>query len=155
MYAECMKVSTRDDLDYCKDLIKKHDHARIMQCMFLPEGERHSAFAYYALKAELEHIHDHVSQEMIGHIRYAFWAESVEQLPANPRSHPVIRALADSGIASETLSQLVENYREAYPDLPKDPPELVLEHKKWNKAGEIIRRHKGGPLLLIIKLLFV
>ena len=148
MYAVCMENSS---LTYCKDMVRKMDYARYLQCAFAPE-----AIPYYALVAELKHIHDHVSEEMIGHIRYAWWQEAVEALGSgSPRQHPVILSLAASGISKTLLVKLVESYREAWPELPQNPPELAVDNPRWQKAGRIIANHKGAKWQLAFKLLFV
>jgi hypothetical protein len=149
MYAGLMEVSTSDNLEYCKNLIKTHDYGRYLQCAFAPE-----TIPYYALDAELKHIHHHVSEEMIGHIRYAWWAENIDALPV-ARQHPVLQALAAVGIEKLLLMQLVDHYREAWPDLPKNPPELNIDNVRWNNAGRIIKNHQGAKWRLVFKLLFV
>jgi len=154
-----MKDSTSDNLAYCKNLVKTQDYPRFLQCAFLPEALQVVAYSYYALDAELRHIHQHVTEEMIGHIRYAWWSESVEALPI-ARQHPVLMALSQTSIDQSILVKLVESYREIYPGMPLDAPELVIENARWQKAGHIIAKHrarheKNARLWLIVKLLFV
>ncbi len=152
MYADSMQDSTSENLDYCKNLIKTQDYARFLQCGFYP-----AALPYYALDAELRHIHDHVREEMIGHIRYAWWQESVVAIgEGKAREHPVLRALAASGIENALLVQLVESYREAWPELPQHPPELPVEDARWHKAGRIIEAHGAKPRWwLLLRLLLL
>ena len=138
-------------LSYCKDIVRKYDYARYLQCAFAPH-----AYSYYALMAELAHIHDHVSEEMIGHIRYAWWQESMDALAeGKPRGHPVLQALAESGIDNAMLIKLVEAYREAWPNLPEKPAELPMNNLRWIRAGEIIKHHTGAKWWLLMKLLLV
>ena len=158
MYADSMQVSTSENTEYCKNLIKTHDYARYLQCAFLPEIMRDAAYGYYALDAELAHVHHVVSEEMIGHIRYAWWQESIEGLntPAQ-RQHPVLLTLAGSGIEQEALA-LVISYREVYPELPEVARALEFDNEKWRRAGQVIAAHgqrygNGAKLWLIIKLL--
>ncbi len=152
MYAGFMQDSTSENLDYCKNLIKTQDYARFLQCAFAPE-----AIPYYALDAELRHIHDHVSEEMIGHIRYAWWQESLVAIgEGKPRQHPVLLMLAASRISNDALIKLVESYREAWPELPKNPPELEVNNARWQKAGRVIAANKTKPRWwLVMKLLIV
>lgn len=145
-----MKVSTSADRKYCQNLIKTHDDARYLQCAF-----DKTAIPYYALEAELKHIHHHVEEEMLGHIRYAWWREALDRLGAPDQRHPVLQELAQSGIAKEQLIALVDAYREAYPALPENPPELPVTNARWHKAGRIIAAHRGARWRLILKLLFV
>jgi phytoene synthase len=151
-----MKNSTKEDRDYCKNLIRMSVNARHLQLAFLPEDIKSKAEAYYALDAELKHVHLHVSEEMIGHIRFAWWREAMDKIKSGVKmEHPVMRMLADSGIETEKLIALVDSYREAYPQMPEHPPELLVDHAKWNKAGRIIANHKGSHLGLIFRLLFI
>lgn len=134
-------------------MIKTHDYARYLQCAFYPP-----AIPYYALNAELRHIHHHVSEEMIGHIRYAWWQESIDAIAeGKPRDHPVLQSLAASGIDNSLLVKLAESYREAWPELPQNPPELAVEDARWQKAGQIIAAHgcKKNRLFLLVKLIFI
>lgn len=158
MYALSMKDSTKDALLYCKNLIKNHDDATYLQLAFLPEERQQPAIAYYALNAELKHIHHHVSEEMIGHIRFAWWQEQVEAITQDVvRGHPVLQEIAASGVAIDSCAALVEAYREAYPAMLNNPPVLDIpeEYRRWHKAGRVIAEHRGGRKSLIFKLLFV
>ena len=137
-------------LSYCKDMVRKHDYARYLQCAFVPH-----AYAYYALMAELAHIHDHVSEEMIGHIRYAWWREQLDQLGAAHQQHPVLQALSASGIARETLTLLVDCYREAWPELPQNPPELEVDDPRWKKVDKIIATHGNRSRWWLVVKLFL
>jgi phytoene/squalene synthetase len=152
MYAHSMQVSTSENLDYCKNLIKAQDYVRFLQCAFAPH-----AYSYYALMAELAHIHDHVSEEMIGHIRYAWWQESIVAIgEGKPRQHPVLLMLAESNIDNALLIQLVESYREAWPELPQNPPELAVDNPRWKEAARIIAAHGAKPKWwLLVKLMCV
>ena len=154
-----MQNSTEENLNYCKNLIRTVANARRLQLAFLPPELATRATAYYALDAELRHIHQHVSEEMIGHIRYAWWREAMDHIAAGkPQQHPVLITLAESGIEKDTLTALVDVYRETWPELPSHTPELAINHARWNKAGEIISRHRakhGSHLGLIVRLLLV
>lgn len=145
-----MQVSTSENLDYCKNLLKTQDYARYLQCAFAPH-----TLPYYALDAELRHIHDHVSEEMIGHIRYAWWQESIVAIAeGKKREHPVLRALEESKLDPLLLIALVECYREAWPQMPQHPPELAVSDRRWQKAGRIISAHGTKPRWwLLVKLL--
>lgn len=151
MYAGFMQDSTSENLNYCKNLIKTQAYARFLQCAFAPE-----AIPYYALDAELRHIHDHVKEEMIGHIRYAWWREELDKLGQAHQQHPVLQMLATSGIAKEALITLVDAYRDAWPNLPEHTPELEIKNPRWKKAGGIIAANKLKPRWwLVMRLLFV
>lgn len=128
------------------------DYAHYLQCAFAPE-----LYPLFALNCELIHVHHSVSEEMLGHIRYAWWAETVA---AFDKKHPVIEALAASGIPQDKLLALVNTYREAYPEMPANVEPLLddaislSDKTRWNKAANIIKTHTGGRLTLLAKLLF-
>ncbi len=177
-----MKTATSENsdyIDYCRKMVREHDYPRFLQCAFLPEKEQLKAFSYYALEAELRHIHHHVSEEMIGHIRYAWWREEIEKSGNNLSSkHPVLKALAAVSIDKEIILRLVEKYHEAWPEIPHSsdsaeryeiPPEFCTvdeitksafnNNSPWQKAGRKIDNHKarygeGFLWWLVIKLLF-
>jgi hypothetical protein len=154
-----MKDSTVENLLYCKELVKKIDYARYVQCAFAPRAQQAALYAYFALNCELRHVYHAVSEEMIGHIRFAWWQESVEGLFAGQqREHPVLQMLVQSGFTQDELVNLVVAYREAYPEMPSTIPEPACEgaaFAKYHKAGTLIANHRGNKLTLIIKLMLV
>ncbi len=154
-----MQNSTTQNVLYCKELVKKLDYARYVQCAFAPRAQQAALYAFFALNCELKHVHHAVSEEMIGHIRFAWWQESVEGLYASqPREHPVLQMLAESGFTETELVNLVVAYREAYPEMPSTIPEPTCEgavFTKYHKAGKLIANHRGNKLALIIKLMLV
>ncbi len=154
-----MQNSTTQNVLYCKELVKKLDYARYVQCAFAPSSRSAALYAFFALNCELRHVHHAVSEEMIGHIRFAWWQESVERLFAVlPREHPVLKMLAESGFSEVELVNLVVAYREAYPEMPTKIPEPTCEgavFAKYHKAGKLIENHRGNKLALIIKLIFM
>lgn len=127
------------------------DYGRYLQAAFAPE-----LYPLFALNCELMHVHHSVSEEMLGHIRYAWWEESIA---AFDKKHPVIEALAASNLPQDKLLILVNCYREAYPEMPANVGPLLDSiiplPERFHKAGNIIRNHKGGKLTLLAKLLFV
>lgn len=149
-----MNKTSHNNAKYCADLIRAQDYGRYLQCAYAPKHQRDAVLAYYALNAELAHVPHVVTEEMIGHIRYAWWQEAAEGLYNNTvRDHPVLQLLAASKIAQADVLKLVATYREVYPEAPKEIPELPVEGKKWLKAGRIIDTHEGGKLLLLLKLI--
>ncbi|NBX04347.1 MAG: hypothetical protein EBR02_09895 [Alphaproteobacteria bacterium] len=141
--------------------LRGHNRDRFLQAMFVPPPAREVVIAIYALEMELAHVHGMVKEEMIGHIRYAWWGEAIEGLfdgqPA--RGHPVLEALRpyiiDAKIPKADLLALVAAYREAFPQLPQNGAQLadgVVEKtlealspksiKRWARAGKIIAKHR-------------
>jgi hypothetical protein len=141
---------------YCAGLVKANDHDRFLQCLFVPPACREAMLALCALDCELAHVHHAVSEEMIGHIRYAWWDEGVQELYAGkqPRAHPVLQALAPV-IAQPDMARLIAAYREAFPEMPPKRG-IIIEQlclqllaamcpqaiAGWQKAGAIIAGHR-------------
>jgi phytoene synthase len=157
-----MKSSSMEDTSLLSSELKAHNRDRFLQCLFVPEPARQQLITLYALEVELSHVHHAVREEMIGHIRYAWWQEAVEGLfdgkPA--RGHPVLEALKpiiDAGyIDRSLLVALIESYREHFPQLPPEGASKADETAKamldvtaahavtgWARAGRIIASHRA------------
>lgn len=154
-------------------LVKSQRRDEFIAAMFLPDSLRELVITIYALDIELAHVHHVVKEEMMGHIRYAWWQEAVEQVAGGgaDRGQPLLKAFASSGVKLDHLLPIVIAYRESYPNLPSEIEKIiegvVLQYvsgspkeKKWKKAAALIARHRGNygrkyDSLLLIKLLFV
>jgi hypothetical protein len=132
-----------------------------MQSLFVPEAQRRGLLALLALNLELKRIPGLVTEEMIAHIRYAWWRETLEGLYAGSRraGQPVLeelQPLIEAGhIPQAALMALVDAYATPYPEKPAGAQE-ALENaadcllqstaptalKPWRKAGGIIGRHR-------------
>ncbi len=164
-------TTTENNADYINSVkIQRRDW--FLAALFLPVSIRDAVLAIYALDVELEHVHHVVKEEMIGHIRYAWWQEKIEALrsAAPTEGHPLLQALAVSNIAVEMLLPIVTAYRESFPEYPAGSDEIVMNvarsylannahTKKWEKATAMITTHrkKYGKKLgnwLLVKLLF-
>lgn len=144
----------RQDIDYCTDMVRQTNRDFFLQSLFLKPAQREKALAIGALDAELRHVHASVSEEMLGHIRYAWWKESVEAIyTGQARAHPVIASLVSikNEISQEALLKLVLLYQESYPGRPENVlpciEELVLllaaeQFPAWQKAGRVIKNHR-------------
>ena len=145
-----------------------------MRALFVPEEQRETVLAVYALVVELEKIPAEVSEEMIGHIKYAWWQEALEGVVAGQggRGHPVLEALAPKVAAGEVpaslLASLVEAYRSNYPEALPDSDvllttltlPLISKPETWKKAHRMIATHRKRhgrkqQMWLTFKLLFV
>src|SRR5882724_8075260 len=91
-----MRKMVRRKLSHCAEEIRRHDRDRFLAALFVPVEQREALFAACALNIELARIRTAVSEEMLGHIRQAWWEEAVEALyvGAPPRGQPVLLALA-------------------------------------------------------------
>lgn len=151
---------------------------RFMESLFVPAHAREPLLVLYAFETELAHVHHRVTEEVNGHIRYAWWQESLDMIHAGqaPRAHPLIQALAPlmrQGLLHyEALSSMVALYRSVFPQLPKDMSIAEAEalrliqktspeaEEGWNKAHIIISAHraKHGPkknMVLYLKLIWL
>jgi|CXWL01.1.fsa_nt_gi hypothetical protein len=164
-----MIFTTTETLAYYTSLVRTGRCDEFLAAMFLPASMREAVIAIYALDIELEHIHHVVTEEMMGHIRYAWWQENIEGLHNEiVHDHPVLQAIANINIQHESLLAIVVAYREVFPDRPPAIDAImknvidsyVSGNKKWKKASNIISNHrrKYGEKRynwLLIKLLFV
>ncbi|KAG6890646.1 hypothetical protein C0995_006622 [Termitomyces sp. Mi166 len=92
-----------DPVEYCKDLVQKHDYEGFLISHFYPEV---SKGGYFALKAfsnglskrfgqvELAMVQEHVSNQTIGKMRMQFWRDTVKGIhEGKPPRHPIALAL--------------------------------------------------------------
>lgn len=153
-------MGNTQNLSYPAQLLRDHDRQRFLHSLFVPLPAREAVCAVLALDVEMRHVHQHVSEEMLGHIRYAWWEESLAMIGEGkkPREHPVLLALEQviqQGIVpAALLMQIVAQYRTHYPALPPEHSlvdELALmiirarapeAEKTWNKAAGIIQKHR-------------
>ncbi len=167
-----MIFTTPETHEYYAGLVKSQRRGWFRSAMFLPENLQEAAIAVYSLDIELEHVQHVVKEEMMGHIRYAWWQESIEAIQNGAvRDHPLLQALTKINIKTELLLPIVNAYRDSFPEYPDNTDMLVqdalknhfgknAEIKKWEKANLVIASHnkKYGQKLdgwLLIKLLSV
>ncbi len=76
--------------------LKRYDRPRYICSLFLPEGLRTRLHAILAWNLELAKIPEAITEPMIGHIRFTWWRETLDEIYAGkpPRKHPVAEALA-------------------------------------------------------------
>ena len=124
-------------LSYCAKELYTHDRDHFLQCLFIPAQYREAFFCLYALNLELAGVHTAVSEEMIGHIRYAWWEEAVES--GKSYGNPLLEALASTKLPKEHALRMVAHYREHYPAMPADVSQifvsLVQRHFYDNNMG--------------------
>lgn len=88
-------MTDTDDID---GQVKAADPDRWLAARFVGDAQaRADLMALYALNHVLSRIASQVSEEMLGHIRLAWWREAIEELAAGKaaRAHPVVEALAE------------------------------------------------------------
>jgi phytoene synthase len=102
------------DPTYCAQQVQRHDRDRFLCTLFAPRAAQADIFALLAFNIEISRIVEAVQEEMIGHIRFTWWREVVEDLFAGrpAKAHPVAEALKpviESGAhAQEQFIQLIE-----------------------------------------------
>jgi hypothetical protein len=133
---------------YILQMVRNSNRDQFLQSLFLPQAVRERVLVLLALDAELSHVRAHVSEEMLGHIRYAWWEESLTAIAEGkkPREHPVLQAIAEHQLAAPAL-QLAQKHRGAYPEPMGDSVDVTALVPKevqaaWKRAGEIIARHR-------------
>lgn len=160
--------------EYCYQLLRTHEYGCSLAVLLLPEKFRAPVAAVMALDLELRLIAVKVQEEMIAHIRYAWWREGLEALEQGkpPRAHPVLQALAQHKLPLEILQKSVDEAQERWPEHITSllPPTreaceaLLAENPKaqrlLHKAMTGVERHEARygtrkKPLLALKLLFV
>lgn len=131
--------------------------------------------ALCALDAEFTHIRHAAREELIAHMRYAWWEDALEQTYAGnpPAGHVVLQAWHDVGLplAQERILGLLHHHRSHYPQFSPEADEKLeaITHniidvqppqaqRGWHKARGIIRAHRekygaGRNSWLYLKLL--
>lgn len=145
--------------------VYRHDRDRFLRCLFIAPASREAFFCLYALNLELARIPQMVSEEMIGHIRYAWWYEAIEK--GETKGQPLLEAMKQAQFPRDIALKLAGTYRDAYPEGTVDPDAAALEYMgvicpqtvgAWQRAGRVIGRHRrrhggGGKGWLGFKLL--
>src|SRR5689334_22160264 len=119
-------MANTDNKAYCEQIVRERHPDTFLAALFIPASHRHLFMAVYALDAELDKVRDSVSEELLAHIRFAWWDESLQALfdGKPPGGHPVLEAIAPvihSGVLPQmALEPLTESYRTHYPDAPPE-----------------------------------
>lgn len=159
MYSHWMRNST--PLSYESELVRSLNRDHFLLSLFVPEPHRQQLLALYAFDAELAHVRSAVTEEINGHIRFAWWQESLDGIANGkpPRAHPVITSLTpmlnQKLLSREALLGLVETYRSAFPDKPETSALVHDEAAKllqkicpdavmgWKRAKALIDSHRS------------
>ncbi|KAJ2111845.1 hypothetical protein IW139_003372 [Coemansia sp. RSA 353] len=92
-------VSTRDDIEYCRRLVHKHDYETYLSSLFSPRYAREALWGLRALNIELLTIPTHTRTPSAISMRYAFWHNTIMGLYTQPQTQnlpPVARVLHDA-----------------------------------------------------------
>lgn len=113
-----MTVTAGGTLSHCAEYVRKEDYGRYLATLFVPAGMREAHFTLLAFHAEIARIPAMVSEPVLGHIRFSWWREALEELYAGapPRKHPVVQAFAPlifSGVLSHPpLNALLDTHEQ-------------------------------------------
>ena len=84
---------------YCAQTVKDLDSTRFLITLNLPKEQREPSFALLAFNCEIAKTASVVTQEMLGHIRFQWWREAVDEVydangdQSKVRHHEVLKAL--------------------------------------------------------------
>jgi 15-cis-phytoene synthase len=119
-------MSKQDD-DYCLNLVRDFDKDRYLAALFAPEAKRPHLFALYAFNAEIVKARDAVREPALGEIRMQWWQDTLDGIyGGEPQNHPVAialaRAIASADLPKHALVNLVKAhvfdfYSDAMPNM--------------------------------------
>jgi NADH dehydrogenase [ubiquinone] 1 alpha subcomplex assembly factor 6 len=112
-----------DSIDICLETMRTSDRARYLCTLWAPKVQRPALVALHTFCLELSRIRGLVSEPMLGEIRLAWWREALEGVYANkPREHPVLQALAQTGLKNiiplTEMQSLIEARESEIFDMP-------------------------------------
>jgi hypothetical protein len=117
-------------------IVRTGDYDRFLAIQLAPSVQRWALYALTAFSCELARIAESVQEPLAGHMRLAWWRESLEAIRAGapPRQHPVLLALAELLSAQPALVPLLFTMIEARAaDLD---PELLATEAEWRQYLE-------------------
>jgi phytoene/squalene synthetase len=105
-----MTDSPTQSADYCSGLVRRSDEDRWLASQYAAPKLKQALLALYAFQTELRRIPSAVSEPPLGEIRLQWWREAIEEIRDGkaPRAHPVVEALAGSGLAAPVHAPRVE-----------------------------------------------
>lgn len=155
-----------NDLDYCRNLARENAYGEYLCVLTLAPAFRSQALALLALDVELRQVADKVAEEMMAHIRYAWWRESLASLE-KPRDHPVLRALSASQLTYSVMEPMIEKAQAAWPNASATHDTFhtavkmllkgdVAQLTRWRKSLAVAQKHgQGRNWWLAVKMLFI
>ena len=93
--------------EYCSQLVSARDEDRWLAAQYASEKERSAMIALYAFHCELRKIPGAVSEPPLGEIRLQWWREALQEIrdSKTPRAHPVVEALAQTGVVHSIAAE--------------------------------------------------
>lgn len=129
-------MAEKISLSYCAQAVRAEDYPHYLATLFVPALAREAVFALLAWNLEVSKIAGSVSEPMIGHIKFAWWREALDDLFAGKpmHGHPVLEALTPI-IAGSAKIQILMN-------------EILDEYEAGLEAESPIRTQITSTLLL-------
>lgn len=152
-------MDNKETYDYCLGLAKAHQPDGVLAAMFTPPACRNVLITLYALDAEFAHIAHAAKEELIAHMRYAWWEEALDGCYAGkpPAGHVVLEAWAGQceAVPKADVMALLQQHRQHYP-AAADTSELLARMAQalievhygshvsgWQKACVLIDTHRA------------
>lgn len=120
-----------DDPEDIDAIVRRTDPDHWLATRFVADpAARADLLALYAYNQELARVAFAVSDPLMGEIRLTWWREAMDEIALGrpPRRHPVVLALAGSGLSHQALADLTEG---RFADLEAEPfadPDAVLAY---------------------------
>jgi phytoene synthase len=123
-------------VEYCRDLVRRHDRDRYVASLFVPDDLRAPLWGLYAFNHELAKIRDVVREPSAGELRLAWWREVIGAMGSDRAvDHPVVQVLARACVPHQwpqpALLDLIEARRL---DLYDDPVSSLSELERYLDA---------------------
>lgn len=137
-------MEKREIIAYCQNEVLLHDRERYMCVLLMSAQAQEALWVLLAWNLEVAKIADSVSQEMLGHIRFAWWREAFEELAEGKpvRQHIILPQLAEIITAYqlpfEPFLQIIEARAHDLEEKPFDSLEQ-LENYAYNTGGMLMQ----------------
>ena len=122
---------SESDLAYCVQTLRLQDHDRYLTALFAPVDRRGALFALYAFNQELARARESVREPLMGLMRLQWWRDALREIDeGRPRSHAVVRSLAEAIAAHDLERRMLERLvdsreRDMASEAPVDLPALL------------------------------
>lgn len=130
-----------EQLSYCAELVRTHDHDRFLSALFAPAAMRENLWALYAFNIEITRIADLVSEPLLGEIRLQWWREGIEAVYAGQaaRAHPVLQALAQTiqtcELPYEAFERLIDAHDADFTAIPHPTMQALEDYIDATSSG--------------------
>ncbi|WP_133162306.1 squalene/phytoene synthase family protein [Hyphococcus luteus] len=134
-----MTASRTQSDAYCSDLVRGGDEDRWLASQYAAPPLRPALMTLCAFQIELRRIPSAVSEPPLGEIRLQWWREALDEIRdgKTPRAHPVVEALAESGLAAPVYAPDIEAILDAAArPLYGEGFSSLASLESWLKAAE-------------------